>query len=83
MSCPNSHSVLGWGSACLSLSSGFPAGVIIASQPRVGATTQSPYEEPPRRATMHTQQDDGSPTLQPEGSNLEDLGQEKEREKSV
>lgn len=50
---PDSHSVLDWGSACLSLNSSCPSGVIIASQARVGATTQSHLTDLPHRATTH------------------------------
>lgn len=51
---PASHSVLGRESACLSLNSSCPPGVIIASQHRVGATTQSHHIDLLHRATMHS-----------------------------
>lgn len=40
--------VLGWKSVCLSLSSSFPAGAIIASQPRVGTSTHSHHAQQDR-----------------------------------
>lgn len=43
------------GTVCLSLNSSCPSGVIIASQCKVGATTQSHHTDLPHRATMYSE----------------------------